>query len=157
MKLILKAYAKQSELLFELVQDADVSIGILIILESDQGLISGGISLDGKQSINSDVFNILSNTSQLTAQFIVDTNSETSSVVPEVDDPNCFYLDSGGGFYNDRTYAGKLFISAMLVQNVSGGISFVSSIVERNDKVSLKYDHYIDEVSDPHLFVKLQF
>lgn len=45
MKLILKAYTKQSELLFELVQDADVSIGILIIIESDQGSISGGVCL----------------------------------------------------------------------------------------------------------------
>jgi len=78
MKLILRAYTKQSELMFELVQDADTSIGVLMIFESDQG-------------------------------------------------------------------------------STSGVIFFESSVVEKNEKTSLKYDHFIEEVADPFIFVDLHF
>lgn len=157
MKLILKAYTKQSELLFELVQDADISIGVLITLESDQGSISGGISFDGSHAIYPAELELLSKTSRLTAHFIVDSDSDVTTEFNSKIEPNVFYIDSGGGIYSDRSFFGQLFVSTMLVQNVNGGISFVSSVVERNEKVNLKYDHYIDEVTDPYIFVDLHF
>ena len=157
MKLLLKAYTKQSELLFEMVQDADISIGVLIILESAQGSISGGISFDGTHATYPAELAQLSKAYRLTAEFVRESDSELTSEAHQTIDPNSFYIDSGGGNYSDRTYAGKLFISAMLVHNTSGGISFESSIVERNDKVSLKYDHHIDEVTDPYILVDLHF
>jgi hypothetical protein len=155
MKLILRAYTKKSELLFELVQDADTSIGVLIILESDHGSTSGGISLDGSQAIYPSEFKLISRASRLTAQFIRDSNSDTPIMLNETIDPNTFYVDSGGGYYGDKSFAGKLFVSAMLVQNLSGGIFFESSVIEKNEKTTLKYDHFIEDVTDPFILVDL--
>lgn len=155
MKFILKAYTKQSDLLFELVQDADTSIGLLIIFESDHGSTSGGISLDGSHAIYPPEFKLISKASRLTAHFIRDSYSDTPIVINETIDPTIFYTDSGGGYYSDKSYAGKLFVSAMLVQNLSGGIFFESSVIEKNETTTLKYDHFVEDVTDPFILVDL--
>ena len=157
MKLILRAYTKQSELMFELVQDADTSIGVLMIFESDQGSTSGGISLDGSHAVYPPELKLLSKARRITAQFIRDSYFDTPIVSNETIDPNIFYIDTGGGYYSDKSYAGRLFVSAMLVQNLSGGIFFESSVVEKNEKTILKYDHFIEDVADPYIFVDLHF
>jgi hypothetical protein len=155
MKLILRAYTEKSELLFELVQDADTSIGVLILFESYHGSTSGGISLDGSHAVYPPEFKLMSKASRLTAQFIRDSYSDTPIMLNETVDPNIFYIDSGGGYYSDKSYAGKLFVSAMLVQNDSGGIFFESSVIEKNEKTTLKYDHFIEDVTDPFILVDL--
>jgi len=157
MKLILTAYREKSELLFTLVLDADTSIGVLMIFESDLGSTSGGISLDGSHAVYPPELKLLSMASRITAQFIRDSYFDIPIVLNETIDPTIFYTDSGGGYYSDKSYAGKLFVSAMLVQNLSGGIFFESSVVEKNEKATLKYDHIIEDVADPFIFVDLHF
>jgi hypothetical protein len=62
-----------------------------------------------------------------------------------------------GNLQND-TSIGVLIIFESDRGSTSGGISFDGSqAVEKNETTTLKYGHFIEDVTDPYIFVDLHF
>jgi hypothetical protein len=154
MKLIIKAFTKKSDLLFELEQDTDIAIGLLLILNCEKGSISGAISLEGTDAIFPEDFKHLNDAVRLSALLLLNTDTAATDASNESMDQNYFYSDSLGGIYRDRKCSGLLYLSVGLTK-IAGQLSFDASVVEKNDKTTLKYDHFVEDVTDPFILVDL--